>query len=73
MHLHHFQGVLTLYFAKVTKLLKLQLNKICRLKCSRDHCCMIKYNLLNVKNYNVELVWQYMCVALTVKHNYFIG
>ena len=41
MHLHHLQGVLILYFAKVTKLLellKLQLNKISRLKCSRDRC-----------------------------------
>ena len=43
MHLQHLQGVLTLCFAKVTKLLKLQLNKISRLKCSRDHCWMIKY------------------------------
>jgi len=56
MQLHHLQGVLTLYFAKVTKvlkLLKLQLNKISRLKCSHDHCCMIKYNLLNVNNCNM--------------------
>ena len=45
MHLHHLQGAVTLCFAKVTKLLKLQLNKSSRLKCSRDHCCMIKYNL----------------------------
>jgi len=22
---------------------------------------------------DIQLVWQYMCVALTVKHNYFIG
>ena len=34
MQLHHLQGVLTLYFAKVSKLLKLQLNKSSRLKCS---------------------------------------
>jgi len=27
-------------FAKVTKLLKLQPNKISRSKCSRDRCCM---------------------------------
>ena len=36
MHLHHLQGVLTLYVANVTKLLKLQLNKIGTLKRSRD-------------------------------------
>ena len=45
-----------LYFAKVTKLLKLlklQLNKISRLECSHDHCCMIKYNMLNVNNCNM--------------------
>ena len=30
-------GVLSLYFAKVTKLLKLQLSKISRLKCSHDN------------------------------------
>ena len=36
MHLHHLQGVLTLYFADVTKLLKLQLNKINRLKLLND-------------------------------------
>jgi len=28
VHCHHLQGVLTLYFAKVTKLLKLPLSKI---------------------------------------------
>jgi len=28
---------------------------------------------LNLKVITVELVWQYMCVALIVKHNYFIG
>jgi len=52
MHLHYLQEVLTLYFAKVTKLLKLQPNKISRLKCSRDHCWMIKYNLSNSNNYD---------------------
>ena len=36
VHLCHLQGVLTLYCAKVIKLFKLQLNKISRLKCSRD-------------------------------------
>ena len=41
MHLHHLQRVLTLCFAVVTKLLKLQLNKTSRLKCSRDRCCII--------------------------------
>ena len=45
MHLHYLQGVLTLYSAKVTILLKLQLNKISRLKCSCDRCWMVKYNL----------------------------
>jgi len=34
LYLHRLQGVLTSYFAKVTKLLKLQLSKISRLKCS---------------------------------------
>jgi hypothetical protein len=56
MHLHHLQGVWSLYFAKVTKLsklLKLQLNEISRLQCSHDHCCMIKYSLLNINNYNM--------------------
>ena len=38
MHLYRLQGFLTLYFAMVTKLLKLQLNKISRLKCSRGRC-----------------------------------
>ena len=32
MHLHHFHAVLNLCFVRVTKLLKLQLNKISRLK-----------------------------------------
>jgi hypothetical protein len=32
-------GSLNLYFAKVTKLLKLEHNKIGRLKCSPDYCC----------------------------------
>jgi hypothetical protein len=36
-------GSLKLVLAIVTKLLKLQLNKSSRLKCSRDRCCMIKY------------------------------
>jgi len=35
---HHLQGVLTLCFAEATKLLKLQFNKISKLKCSRDRC-----------------------------------
>jgi hypothetical protein len=35
---HNLQGVLSLYCAKVTKLLKLHLNKISGLKCSRDRC-----------------------------------
>jgi hypothetical protein len=34
MHLHHLQGVSTLFFAKVIKLLKLQHSKINKLKCS---------------------------------------
>ena len=38
MHLHHLQRTLTLCFAKVTKLFKLQLTKIGTLKCSRDRC-----------------------------------
>ena len=42
MHLHHLQGVLTLYCAKVIKLFKLQLNKISRLKCSCHCYWMIK-------------------------------
>jgi hypothetical protein len=41
-----------MYVAEVMKLLKLQLNKIRSLKCSRDRCLMIKYHLQNVKNYN---------------------
>jgi hypothetical protein len=40
--LNHIQGVLSLCFAKVTKSLKLQLNKGTRLKFSRDRCCVIK-------------------------------
>ena len=36
MHLYHIQGVLTLSCAKVTQLLKLQHNKICRLKSSKN-------------------------------------
>ena len=36
------------------------------------------YNISNMKprgstGIAVQLVWQHMCVALTVKHNYFIG
>jgi len=34
----YLQTVLTLYFAKVTELLKLQPNNISRLKYSHDHC-----------------------------------
>ena len=45
IHLHHLQGVSTLCFAKVTKVLKLQLNKISRLKCSCHCYWMIDYNL----------------------------
>ena len=57
MHLHHLQGVLTLYFANVTKLLKLWLNKINRLKCSCDRCWMIKYNcILSFTNNQCKLV-----------------
>ena len=52
LHLHHVQRVFTSYFAKVTKLLTLQLNKISRLKCSHDRCWMIKYILQNVNDYN---------------------
>ena len=51
IHLHYLQWVLNLCFATVTTLLKLQLNKIGRLKCSRDRCWMIKYNLYNVNCY----------------------
>jgi hypothetical protein len=36
--MHHLQGHLTLYFAAGTRLLKLQLNEIGSLKCSRDIC-----------------------------------
>jgi hypothetical protein len=39
MHLHHLQGVLPFYFAKVTKLLQLLTlqHKSSRLKCLRNH------------------------------------
>jgi len=44
MHLHHLRGVLTLCCAEVTKLLKLQLIKISRLKCSH----VIIINILQI-------------------------
>ena len=35
---------------------------------------VVKYNCkTGYKTIKIHLVWQYMCVALTVKHNYFIG
>jgi len=52
VHLHHLQGVLTLCFATVTTLFKLQLSKISRLKCSHDLCWMIKYSRSTVSNYS---------------------
>ena len=43
MHLYRLQGVLSLCFIKIAKLIKLQRS---RLKCTRDCCYIIKYKIL---------------------------